>query len=66
MADEEQLALWLLLIIILRKRRQYRNNLARKRKRFWVRDIYRRRATLGEYANLVSELRLGDREFYFR
>ena len=64
MADEEKLVLWLLLIIILRRQRQYRNNIVRKRK--WVRDIYRRRAALGEYANLASELRLSDREFYFR
>ena len=66
MADEEKLVLWLLLIIILRRQRQYRNNIVRKRKRFWVRDIYRLRAALGEYVNLVRELRLGDREFYFR
>ena len=66
MADEEKLLLWLLLIIILRRQRQYRNNIVRKRKRFWVRDIYRLRAALGEYVNLVRELRLGDREFYFR
>ena len=68
MVDEEQLVLWLLLIIILRKQRQYRNNIVRKNfgiLEFWVCDIYRRRAALGEYANLVSELRLGDREFYF-
>ena len=45
---------------------QRRTNLKRRRKRFWVRDIYQRRAAQGEYANLVRELRLGDREFYFR
>ena len=66
MADEEQPVIRLLLIIILRRQRQYRNNIVWKRKRFWVRDIYRRRAALGEYANLISELRLRDREFYFR
>ena len=66
MADvEEQLLLWALLVIILRRRRR-RTNLKRRRKRFWVRDIYQRRAAQGEYANLVRELRLGDREFYFR
>ena len=66
MADvEEQILLWALLVIILRRRRR-RTNLKRRRKRFWVRDIYQRRAAQGEYANLVRELRLGDREFYFR
>ena len=65
MADvEEQLLLCALLVIMRRRRR--RTNLKRRRKRFWVRDIYQRRAAQGEYANLVRELRLGDREFYFR
>ena len=67
MADvEEQLLLWLLLIIILLRQRRHRINAVQKRKQFWVRDIYRRRAALGEYANLVRELRLGDREFFFQ
>ena len=66
MAEEEQLVLWLSLIIILHRQRQYnRNNIIRKRKRFWVRDIYRRWAALEEYANLISKLQLSDREFYF-
>ena len=66
MAEEEQLVLWLSLIIILHRQRQYnRNNIIRKRKRFWVRDIHRRWAALEEYANLISKLQLSDREFYF-
>lgn len=57
----------LLLLIILRRRRRRRLQLKkRKPKRFWVRDIYLRRKELGEYYNLVKELRLGDREFYYR
>ena len=66
MAEEEQLVLWLSLIIILHRQRRYnRNNIIRKRKRFWVRDIYRRWAALEEYANLINKLQLSDREFYF-
>ena len=57
----------LLLLIILRRRRRRRlQSKKRKPKRFWVRDIYLRRKELGEYYNLVRELRLGDREFYYR
>ena len=55
----------LLLIFLLRKRRRKRKR-DYKRKRFWVRSIFQRRKKQGEYHNLVQELRLGDREFYFR
>ena len=66
MAEEEQLVLWLSLIIILHRQRQYnRNNIIRKRKRFWVRDIYRRWAALEEYANLISKLQLTTSTFGF-
>ena len=30
------------------------------------RDIFTKRKTQGDYYNLVQELKLGDREFYFR
>ena len=56
----------LLLIILRRRRRRHLHSKKRKPKRFWVRDIYLRRKELGEYYNLVRELRLGDREFYYR
>ena len=64
MTDEEQLVLWPLLMIVLHRQRCFRNNIVRKRKQFWVHDIYGRQAALGEYANLISELRLCDPEFY--
>ena len=67
MEDVEEQATTLL-IIIFHRQRHHRNNVVRKRKRFfyWVRDIYRRRAAMGEYTNLVREVRLGDSDFYFR
>ena len=66
MADvADQLLLSLLLVILLRRRKRRRQNV-RNRKRFWVREIFQRRAAFGEYANLVKDLQIGDREFYFR
>ena len=32
----------------------------------WVRDLFKERKTQGAYNNLVREMRLGDREFYFK
>jgi prolipoprotein diacylglyceryltransferase len=49
----------ILLIIMIGRRRLCR--LQSKK-----RDIYLRHKELGEYYNLVQELRLGDREFYYR
>ena len=37
-----------------------------KPKRAWVREIFQRGKEQGDYHNLVKELRLHDREFYFR
>ena len=34
-------------------------------KRFWVREIFKKRAAYGLYNNLLRELRIGDSEFYF-
>ena len=41
----------------------------RKRKRkheFWVRPTYQQCEQLGAFATLVRELRLGDREYFFK
>ena len=38
----------------------------KKSKRFWVREIFKKRAAYGLYNNLVHELRTGDREFYIK
>ena len=34
-------------------------------KRFWVREIFKKRAAYELYNNLLRELRIGDSEFYF-
>lgn len=45
-------------------------NLKRKRKRnapfAWVRPMYQERDEKGAYRMLTQELKLGDREYYFR
>ena len=68
MADETYLLLLLAIgwIFVIHRKRMRRNRKQAKSKRFWVRDIFRARAQQGEYNNLVRELRLGDRELYFR
>ena len=38
----------------------------KKSKRFWVREIFKKRAAYELYSNLVHELRTGDREFYIK
>ena len=67
MADDNEIFLFALLVIYvlrLRRRRNVRKTI--RPKRFWVREVYRRRQGQGEFNNLVLELRGGDRELYFR
>ena len=47
---------------MIKKRRLKR---LRKRKRYWVRDLYMRRAESGAYTTLFRDLN-DDREMYFR
>ena len=37
-----------------------------KRKKIWTREIFQRREELGAYHRLVNEMRLADREYFFR
>ena len=67
MADDSEIFRFAVLVIYVLRLRRRRN--ARKTirpKRFWVREVYRRRQSQGEFNNLVRELRGGDRELYFR
>ena len=68
MADDQELFLYGLLIIDLLRLRRRRKERARARrpKRFWIREIYRRRQAQGVFNNLVRELRVSDRDLYFR
>lgn len=56
----------MLFLLLLRRRRQ---SATRRKKRFWIRDIFKERKTQEDFHNVVKvvkELRLTDREFYFR
>ena len=56
--------LYLFAVLLVKHRRKKRSkNCSRN---MWVREIFKNRQNLGEYSNLVRELELGDREFYFR
>ena len=37
----------------------------RKPRNVWIRAIFMKRKTQGDYYNLVQELKLGDREIHF-
>ena len=60
-ADEELLNISILILILL-KQKQKKN----KSRRFWVREIFKKRNQHGLYNNLIQELQFGDREFYFK
>ena len=53
-----------LFFMILRKRikRQQKKN----RRRFWVREIFKKRENKGAYNQILTELRLVDRENHFK
>lgn len=66
MEDEEDVLLAVAFAII-RKRRRRRNNV-KKQRTVWVRDIFKenQRNNHSVYHTLVQELRLGDREYFFK
>ena len=67
MADEEENEEALLLMLLLPRRRQGKERQPEKRqKSCWVRDIFTKRKQQGDYHSLALEVRLADREFYFR
>ena len=55
--DVELMMLWLGWRSLKRKRN------ARK---MWVRDIFQKRVEKSQYYNLLQEMRLKDREYYFK
>ena len=67
MADvEEEILLQanLFLLLVLKRRHRQRQN--RRKHRFWVRRIFLKRQELGAFHTLVRELRVSDREYFFR
>lgn len=59
-SEEEEAVAALIVIRSIRKKRR------RKSPFSWVRQIYRERELKGVYNQLLQEMKLHDREFYFR
>ena len=55
----------LVLLIAYMRLRKRRKKVKRKHK-FWVREIFQNRAQHGQFNTLFQELRLADREYFFR
>ena len=61
-----------LLLFLLRRRRRrkgsklFQQSNTRAKPKFWVRSIFQKRESLGEYHRLIQELRIEDREYFFR
>jgi hypothetical protein len=55
----------LTLLLRIRRRRRMLMNEVRKPRTVWVQEFFKKRKEKGDYMNLVEELRLGDRVFYF-
>lgn len=56
----------LLILLLLRRRLKRRELEARNNKRFWVRRLYAERSEKGEYHQLVREMKIFDKEFFFQ
>ena len=63
MSGTEEIEVALLALLILKSRRRKQRN---KKKSVWVKEIFRQREARGAYNQLVGELRLTDRESFFR
>ena len=61
---EEELDGYLVLILFMLKKKK---SLPSKNfKRFWLKEIFKKRAADGLYNNSLYELQIGDREFHFK
>ena len=63
MDSSEEEELFLLGFILLDDKRKKRKT---KKRRFWVREIFCQRERQGVFSNLLRELQLGFREYYFK
>ena len=67
MVDEEENEEALILMLLHRNRRWRKERQPEKRwQSCWVREIFTKRKQQEDYHNHVLEMRLVDREFYFR
>ena len=62
MSDSEEEDILFLQLVILFKMKKKKE---RKRKK-WVRELFRKREEKGAFNNLVQEMKLADRESFFR
>ena len=58
-------ACYFLILAVLKRRRQ-RGRKEKRKHRFWVRSIFQKREELGAFHTLAQELRLDDREYFYR
>eukprot|EP00794_Sanderia_malayensis_P016397 gene16397-18034_t len=56
----------ILIIGLLRKKKQLLTRKKYKKKRFWVRKIFQERERSGHFHALIQELRIHNREYFFR
>ena len=56
----------LLQLLIMRRRRRRELACQRQPRTFWIREMFLKRKTHGQFENLVKEIRLNDRETFFR
>ena len=63
---DEDLVYLAVYILLKRSIRRKKDEKARKKRTIWVRQIYKQREKSGIFHNLVREMALGDREFYFK
>ena len=61
-SEEEEIALLGYVLVIDDEKKKKK----RRKHRFWVREIFKKREQQGVFSNLLQELRLSDREFYFK
>ena len=64
--DLEIQAHLLAIIALLRKKKLLLQSKQYKKKKFWVRDLFQARNELGHFHTLVQEMKLKDREYFFR
>ena len=63
MTDEELDGYLVLIFFMIKKKKTLPS---KESERFWVTEIFKKRAAYGLCNNLVHELRTGEREFYFK
>ena len=61
--DTEDFELAVTAVILLRT---VKKRFKRNRRKIWVRAIFKERKEKGAYYQLINEMRLNDREFYFK